>query len=389
MKWATRARSQMKRVPRRERRLEFDRAVAEFFMRLALDEAKKGLGRTHPNPAVGAILVRGGRVIARGHHRKAGTAHAEVVALEAAGARAKGADLYTTLEPCDHFGRTPPCTQAIIDAGVRRVVFASSDPNPLVNGRGVRRLAKAGIPTLGGVLKDEADALNRPFFQFMRTGMPWVTLKAAVTLDGKLATATGDSRWVSSEASRVRVHQLRDQVDAILVGAGTVEHDDPLLTTRLPQGGRDAARVVVDSRLRASPKRKIFSLRSPAPTIVATLEREGSPRARKLSRRGATVWTVPRKGDRVDVKALLRRLAQEGHLHVLVEGGAELFSTLLRERLADELWLFLAPKLVGEAGVTWSGALPVAAMSQALWVQPWSVEQIDGDLLVRAGLQRD
>src|SRR5262245_49365070 len=181
----TRARKLWRKVPRAARAAQFDRAVAEFFMRIALEEAARGAGRTSPNPAVGAILVKGGRIVARGHHRKAGAAHAEVVALEAAGPRAKGADLYTTLEPCDHWGRTPPCTKAILEAKVRRVICASADPNPLVNGKGVARLRRAGVEVITGVLREEADGLNRPFFKWVTQGLPFVTLKAAITLDGK------------------------------------------------------------------------------------------------------------------------------------------------------------------------------------------------------------
>ncbi|MHB8876181.1 MAG: bifunctional diaminohydroxyphosphoribosylaminopyrimidine deaminase/5-amino-6-(5-phosphoribosylamino)uracil reductase RibD [Myxococcaceae bacterium] len=374
-------------MPRKRRAADFDRAVGEFFMRIALEEAGKGVGRTSPNPAVGAILVKGGRVIARGFHKKAGTAHAEVLAIEAAGPRARGADLYSTLEPCDHFGRTPPCTQAILDAGVRRVVYASSDPNPLVNGRGLKRLARAGVDVRGGVLREEADRLNRPFFKHIGHGRPYVTLKAAISLDGKLATATGDSRWVTGPKARARVHELRDRVDAVLVGANTVLRDDPRLTTRIPGGrGRDPMRVVVDSHLRSSPKRKIFSGESKARVVVATLEAEGSAKAKRLAAVGAEVWKLRARGGRVDLAALLDRLAKEGCLHLLVEGGAELFGAFLTQRLADELWLFVAPKLVGSSGVSWAGDLGVSAMAHALEVKGLCYERFGEDLLLRAEL---
>ncbi len=219
-----------------------ERAAAERFMRLALREAAKGLGRTSPNPAVGAVLVKDGRVVGRGHHARAGGPHAEVVALRAAGARARGADLYTTLEPCDHQGKTPPCSVAILEAGVRRVFVGSTDPNPLVNGRGMARLRRGGLPVEQGVLAVECDALNAAWFTYITERRPFVTLKAAVTLDGRIATRTGDARWVTGEAARAWVHRLRDRVDAVLVGAGTARADDPELTTRLPGGrGRDAA----------------------------------------------------------------------------------------------------------------------------------------------------
>lgn len=369
----------------RAKRVEqFDLAVAEYFMRLALDEAAKGLGRTHPNPVVGAVVVKGGRVVGRGFHQKAGTSHAEVRALAAAGAKAKGADLYTTLEPCNHFGRTPPCSEAILAAGIKRVICASSDPNPLVNGKGVAKLRRQGVEVLTGVLREEADRLNRPFFKHVRTGLPFVTLKAAVTLDGKLASRTGDSRWVSGEASRAKVHALRNQVDAILIGANTARLDDPRLTTRLADGkGRDALRVVVDSRLSLSPKLQLFTQASEARTVVATLEPEDGRKAKALARAGAEVWQLPGKG-RVDARALLSRLGGQGLTHVLVEGGAELFGTLVRERLADELWLFLAPKLLGGDGRSWLGALGLTKMADALALEDLTCEPCGEDLFLRA-----
>lgn len=387
MRLLGRARTLVRRVPRARRAAEFDRAVAEFFMRIALEEAARGAGRTHPNPAVGAILVKNGRIIARGHHRKAGTAHAEIVALEAAGPRARGADLYTTLEPCDHWGRTGPCSEAIIDARVRRVICGSSDPNPLVNGKGVARLRRQGVQVLTGVLKEDADRLNRPFFKFIQTGMPWITLKAAVTLDGKLATATGDSRWVTGDAARQEVHRLRNRVDAILVGANTVMKDDPQLTTRLDQEGtRDPVRVVVDSHLRVPLSRKVFQVAPRTRTIVATVEPEDSPKAKRRAAAGVEVWRIRERNGRVDLKGLLKRLGKEGLLHVLVEGGAQIFGTLLRERLADELWLFMAPKVVGDSGVSWVGELGVSRMARALEFGSVEVDRFGRDLLLRVTL---
>ncbi|ATB32490.1 bifunctional diaminohydroxyphosphoribosylaminopyrimidine deaminase/5-amino-6-(5-phosphoribosylamino)uracil reductase RibD [Melittangium boletus] len=387
MRLLTRARLQAGRAPRAKRTADFDQAVAEFFMRLALEEAAKGLGRTSPNPAVGVVLVKSGRIIARGYHRRAGTAHAEVVALESAGSKARGADLYTTLEPCDHYGRTPPCSQAILDAGVRRVISASSDPNPKVNGKGISRLRRAGVEVLTGVLVEEADRLNRPFFKAMTTGLPYVSLKAAVTLDGKLATATGDSRWVTGEQARAWVHRLRDQVDVILVGANTARRDNPQLTTRLPGGeGKDPVRVVVDSRLRLPATLTVFTQRSPARTVVATLEDPAGRKAKRFLAAGVDVWQLPEKKDQVDLEALMRRLAKEGLNHVLVEGGAEMYGSFLREELADELLLFVAPKLIGGEGLSWSGSLGVKQMARALTVSALSYEQVGEDLLLRARL---
>ncbi|WP_224370793.1 bifunctional diaminohydroxyphosphoribosylaminopyrimidine deaminase/5-amino-6-(5-phosphoribosylamino)uracil reductase RibD [Hyalangium versicolor] len=387
MRLLTRARLKASRAPRAKRAADFDRAVAEFFMRIALEEAAKGLGRTSPNPAVGAVLVKGGRIIARGFTQPAGQAHAEVMALAAAGTRARGADLYTTLEPCNHYGRTPPCTLAILEAGVRRVISAVGDPNPQVNGKGIARMRRAGVEVLTGVLEEEAATLNRAFFKVIRTGMPYVTLKAAVTLDGKLATANGDSRWVTGEPARAWVHQLRNRVDVILVGANTVRRDDPKLTTRLPGGkGRDPMRVVVDSHLSLKPSATVFTQRSSAKTVLATVEDPTGRRARRFTEQGVEVWQVREKRGRVDLKALMARLSLGGFNHVLVEGGAEIYGSFLRERLADELALFLAPKLIGSQGLSWSGDLGVKMMSAALSLKNVTYEQLGDDLLLQARL---
>ncbi len=354
----------------------------EGLMRLALEQARKAVGRTHPNPPVGAVVVKGGKIIGRGFTAPAGGPHAEIRALIDAGKRARGAELFTTLEPCDHYGKTPPCSIAILDAGVKRVVFASSDPNPLVNGKGVRRLKKAGVEVAGHVLKPSADRLYRPFFKYLRTGLPFVTLKAAITLDGKLATATGDSKWISGEHSRARVHALRNEVDAVIIGAGTVDADDPRLTTRGVPQGRDPVRVVLDPSLRTAGSAKLYTQRSRARTIVATLEGAQYPRAEALNDKGVEVWRLPGEAGQIELKALLARLGKAGLLHVLVEGGAAVHGSFLKAGLWDELWLFVAPKLFGHEGLTFSGALGIAQASRAPVVQIASVDRVGEDLLV-------
>jgi diaminohydroxyphosphoribosylaminopyrimidine deaminase/5-amino-6-(5-phosphoribosylamino)uracil reductase len=361
---------------------EYDRAVAEHFMGLALREAEKGLGRTSPNPAVGAVLVMNGRVIARGFHARAGGPHAEVVALRAAGSRARGADLYTTLEPCDHQGKTPPCSRAILAAGVRRVFVGSRDPNPLVSGRGMRRLRRAGVPVVAGVLAEACDRVNEGWFKFIKEGRPFVTLKAAITLDGRLATATGDSRWISGEESRALVHRLRDRVDAVIVGRGTVEADDPRLTTRLPEGGgRDAARVILDSRLAVSPRAQVFRQESAAPTLVACVAPVDEKRKARLERAGARILVCRSKGGRVDVADLLARLASLGMVEVLVEGGAEVYGAFLERGLWDRLLLFVAPIVLG-AGPAWPAVLPANRVAKARRFVYRETRRIGEDLLV-------
>jgi diaminohydroxyphosphoribosylaminopyrimidine deaminase/5-amino-6-(5-phosphoribosylamino)uracil reductase len=359
----------------------FDRAVAEFFMRVALREAEKGVGRTSPNPAVGAVLVRNGRVVARGFHARAGAPHAEVVALRAAGARARGADLYTTLEPCDHYGRTPPCSVAILEAGVRRVVVGSRDPNPLVNGKGIARLRRGGVEVVTGVLAGACDALNAHWFRFISAGRPYVTLKAAVTLDGKIATRTGDARWVTGPEARAWVHRLRDRVDAVLVGAGTARVDDPALTTRLPRGrGRDPVRVVLDTELALPRRLRLFHPDSDAPTLVAHAARA----ARAAPRFGPGVEPLAcRRGPGgIDLRDLLAKLAARGVTHLLVEGGAKVHARFLASGLVDRVAVFVAPKIVGGDGVSWiSGAGP-ARMAGALRLDDVRVERIGDDVLV-------
>ena len=377
MRIVARARGSRRPRSRRPSSALFDRAVAEFFMRLAVREAAKGLGRTSPNPAVGAVLVKNGRVIARGHHARAGGPHAEVVALRAAGARAAGADLYTTLEPCNHWGKTPPCSLALVKAGVRRVFVGSRDPNPLVNGRGLARLRRAGVEVVTDVLRDACDALGEPWFHFIRTGRPFVTLKAAITLDGKIATRTGDSRWVTGEAARHEVHRLRDRVDAVLVGAGTARADDPLLTTRLSRRrGRDPVRVVLDTRLSLPSSLKLFHPSSPAVTLVASASRK----ARRFGP-GVEILACRAQGARVDLHDLLSKLAGRGITHLLVEGGAGVHEAFFAAGLVDRLVLYVAPKLLG-GGKDWLGAGGPERMADALHLERVEVRRVGEDLVV-------
>lgn len=374
------ARARRTRPPARRgvaRAAVFDEAVASFFMRLALREAEKGLGRTSPNPAVGAVLVKGGRVIARGHHARAGGPHAEVVALRAAGARARGADLYTTLEPCDHFGKTPPCSVALLEAGVRRVFVGSRDPNPLVNGRGIARLRRGGVTVASGVLREACDALNAHWFRFITEGRPYVTLKAAVSLDGKLATRTGDARWVSGPEAREWVHRLRDRVDAVLVGSGTALADDPLLTTRLPRGGHDPIRVVLDSDLDLPARLRVFHPEgSTAPTIVA----HASRRTRRFGE-GVELLACARGPSGVDLRDLLAKLAARGVTHILVEGGAAVHASFLAAGLVDRVAVFVAPKIVGGDGLSWVGGSGPGRMADALALADVRVERVGDDVL--------
>ena len=360
-------------------RRETHRDPTERFMRAAIREAEAGLGRTSPNPAVGAVIVRDGRIIARGHHERAGGPHAEVVALRAAGARAHGADLFTTLEPCDHFGKTPPCSRAILDAGVRRVFVGSRDPNPQVNGRGIARLRRGGVEVISGVARAACDRLNAPWFHYIVTGRPWVTLKAAITLDGRIAAPGGDARWVTGEEARAAVHVLRDRADAVLVGAGTARADDPLLTTRIPRG-RDPVRVVLDSQLSLPRTLRLFHPDSPAPTLVAHVTGR-EPRFGP----GVEALRCRARGGQVALPDLLARLARRGIVHLLVEGGAEVHRSFLEEGLVDELVVHVAPKLLG-GGVAWLDGLGFARsgrMADALALHGVEVRHLGEDLELR------
>ncbi len=351
-------------------------------MRLALAEASKGLGRTSPNPSVGAILVRDGRVVGVGHTGHGGVPHAEAVALADAGAAAAGADLYVTLEPCDHVGRAPPCAPAIVQAGVARVFIGSLDPNPIVSGRGLRRLEGAGIPVEVGLLGSECDALIEPWSLFIREGRPWVVAKVASTLDGRIATRSGGSRWITGEAARERVHRLRDEVDAVIVGRGTVELDDPLLTTRLP-GGRDPIRVILDSRLQIASEARLFHSSSPARTLVACAGPADPSRAERLRGAGAEILECPDRAGRVDLEALLAKLAARGVVQVLVEGGAQVFGAFLEAGLVDRLLLHYGPKVFG-GGPAWTDAPAAVSVADALGFELRQAELVGGDLLVDA-----
>ena len=322
----------------------------ERYMRLALALARRGLGETSPNPVVGAVVVAGGRIVGRGYHRRAGGPHAEAAALRHAGPRARGATLYVTLEPCNHTGHTPPCCDAILDAGIARVVAAMKDPNPLTNGRGIRRLRRAGVRVTTGVLDAEARRLNAPFVKCMTARMPWVVAKIAQSLDGKIATTTGQSQWISSPQARRFAHQLRRDADAVVIGVNSVLTDDPLLTARdpdRPARRRRPVKIIVDSRLRTPLARRCFSSASPAPTIVATTVTAARKRA-ALARRGVTVLTLPPSGGRVPLAKLFRLLARRYELtSVLIEGGGELLAGALAERLVDRLVCITAPMVIG------------------------------------------
>ncbi|MCL6480003.1 MAG: bifunctional diaminohydroxyphosphoribosylaminopyrimidine deaminase/5-amino-6-(5-phosphoribosylamino)uracil reductase RibD, partial [Peptococcaceae bacterium] len=318
------------------------RTLDRYYMQMALDLARQALGRTSPNPMVGAVLVKDGRVIGQGYHTRPGTPHAEIHALREAGERAAGATLYVTLEPCCHQGRTGPCTEAILAAGVKRVVAAMTDPNPLVSGRGLERLRRAGIEVTVGVMEEEARRLNEVFIKYITTRRPFVVLKTAMSLDGKIATRSGESQWITGPQARLAVHRLRDRYDAVLVGINTVLKDNPSLTTRIPQeDGRDPVRVIVDSLARTPPEARVITQQSSAPTIIAVTEKAPAQNLRRLERAGAQIVVVPGNGPRVDLAGLMAELGRREITSVLVEGGGEIHASFLEARLVDKVIWFI------------------------------------------------
>ncbi len=356
----------------------------EKYLRLALQEAEKGLGRTSPNPCVGAVIVKDDRIIATGYHKKAGTPHAERNAINAATESLAGATLYVTLEPCSHTGRTPPCCDAIIEQKFARVVIGMADPNPLVNGGGIARLKQAGIEVRCGVVEDQCRWLNRPFLKYITTGLPWTLMKAGVSLDGRLNYQLGQNGWITGAASMRRVHELRDQVDAIMVGSGTVLVDNPSLTTRLEGGrGRDAQRIVLDSLLRISSDAKIFTQKSDASTLVFCGEEVSSSRCEKLESYGVTVIPLPLEQGVLPLTAVLAELGKREICSVLVEGGGTVHGAMLKEKLYDEAVLFYAPLFAGSAGVSLVEQFPVAGREEAPFLEGSTVEPLDNNWLVR------
>ncbi len=354
------------------------------FMWMALDLARQGRGRTNPNPMVGAVVVQGSEVVGSGYHQAAGTPHAEIIALQKAGEKAKGATLYVNIEPCSHHGRTGPCSEAIIKAGISRVVAAIEDPNPLVRGGGFARLTEAGIKVKEGILAEKAEQLNEVFIKYITTGLPFVGVKVAMSLDGKIATKKGESHWITGEKARQFVHRLRDQSDVIMVGIETVIKDNPRLTTRFEGGGgKDPTRVVVDSTARLPLDARVVESSSSAKTILAVTEQSPPDKRRALENRGIEVLVLPSKEGRVDLKALMKELAARELSAVLVEGGGTLNYSLLDQNLIDKLFIFIAPLIIGgrESPTAFSGS-GVSDLGKAWSVDRLEMKQFDKDLLL-------
>jgi len=357
--------------------------INEKYMSRALELARRGEGRTAPNPPVGAVVVHNGEIVGEGFHPKAGEPHAEIFALKQAGKSSRGCELYVTLEPCSHQGKTGPCADAVIAAGITRVFVGVQDPNPQVGGQGIKRLRTAGIEVVCGVLEDECRRLIAPFARHILNGMPYTIYKTAMTLDGKTATVAGDSKWISGESSRMEAHHLRNRVEAIMVGVETVLQDDPLLNTRFPEGGRDPLRVVVDSQLRTPVSAAMLSQNSSAGTLIATTSAADVVARQKLEVAGAEVITLPEHEGRVSLPALWLELGRRNVQTLLLEGGATLAGTALRSGLIDRMMVFVAPKMIGgssEYGIFRGEGCTL--LGDAVKLEDVRMETFDNDILI-------
>ena len=355
----------------------------ESYIKLAIEIAKKGSGKVSPNPLVGCIVVKNDRILGAGFHEKFGGKHAEVNAIEKAGSNIEGATIYSNLEPCSHFGKTPPCVDLIISSKIKKVVIGTLDMNPQISGKGVKKLKAAGIEVKVGVLENECIGLNKFFFKYITKKLPYVTLKAAQTIDGKIADKAGESSWISSVPSRKYVHSLRARYDAVLVGAGTVEKDDPKLTVRLTEG-RNPKRIILDPDLGLNLNHKIFTRNSDKNLIVITSRKSIGKKRRinKLNSLGVTLLFAKEERDnRINLKSALRELQKIRIASVLVEGGSQVFTSFIKENLFDDMIIFISPKILG-CGIPVVGNLGIKKLQKSLKIKINNVEKIGDDVLV-------
>lgn len=360
-------------------------------MRLAIRLARKARGKTSPNPLVGAVVVKEGEIVGKGFHQKAGEPHAEVNALNDAGEKARGGELYVNLEPCNHYGKTPPCTGMIIDSGIKRVFVGMVDPNEVVAGRGIRCLRDNGIHAKTGILKEECQRLNEVYIKYITEKRPFVIVKSAASLDGKIATRIGDTRWITNERSMGFVHKLRNEVDGILVGIGTIMADDPRLTTRLNgRRGKDPVRIVVDSKLRILLGAKVLNHESKAKTIIASTESADKEKVKKLEGLGAKVLIIGSKNNRVDLEELMHELGKLEIASLLIEGGAEVNASSLSSGIVDKILFFYAPKIIGGIkAVGLVGGEGVERLCDAIILKDIKVRRFGDDILVEGYVRKE
>jgi len=366
-----------------------NKEIDRKWMGRALELAQKARGKTSPNPMVGAVAVKNGRAVGEGYHRKAGGKHAEVLALAKSGRQAKDCDLYITLEPCCHFGKTPPCVDLIISSSVKRVVIGAKDPNPLVSGKGIHRLKSAGIEVVTGVLNRQCRELNKIFFKYIRTGMPFATLKAGMSMDGKIATAKGESKWITGAPARRIVHQMRSETDAILVGAGTVVKDNPQLTARLKNGKTlYPTRVVLDNKASVPLNSKVFHRAREEKVIYFSGLETAVLRERKLKAKGVEVVKLKERKGTLPIRAVMKELAEREITSVLIEGGGEIHASALKEKVVDKIVFFFAPKIIGgrnAPGVV--GGEGIARLQDALELQDIDMTNVGNDWMLEASIK--
>ena len=355
-------------------------------MKLAIKISKKGVGKVNPNPLVGAVIVKDNKIIGQGYHEYYGGNHAEVNAFENLSDNPEGATIYVTLEPCSHYGKTPPCVDKIIDNKISKVVIGTLDPNPLVQGKGVKKLKEAGIDVITGILEEECKELNEVFMKYIVTKKPFVVLKTAMTLDGKIATASGESKWITSDKSRKEVHKLRNELSAIMVGVNTVIKDNPKLTCRI-EGGKNPVRIIVDSKLRIPTTSEVV-VDNLAKTIVATTELADKEKILALEKLGVKVVITKSKNNRVNLQSLMIELGKIGIDGILLEGGATLSFSALEENIVDKIQVYIAPKIIGgEKSKTSIGGQGIKKLSDAIELKDMTVKSISPDLLVGAYLR--
>ena len=362
---------------------EEQKKIDEMYMERALALAAKGRGTTTPNPMVGAVIVKDGRIIGEGYHIRAGEGHAEVNAFKNATEDVTGATMYVTLEPCSHYGKTPPCADKIVEKKIGRVVVGALDPNPLVAGRGIEKIRNAGIPVITGILAEKSVALNEVFMKYIVTKRPFVVLKAAMSLDGKIATAEGESQWISCEASREEVHRLRHELTGIMAGIGTVQADDPMLNCRIPRG-KQPIRIIVDSHLQIPENSKLVSSAKEYPLIVATVENSDAVKKERLEACGAQIVEMPADSDgHVDLNILMERLGEMKIDSILLEGGGRLAEGALQAGIVDKVQFYIAPMLIGgENAKTPVEGRGISALSKAWHISDWKAETIGNDIKI-------
>lgn len=359
-----------------------------YYMKRAIELARKGEGRTSPNPLVGAVIVKAGRIIGEGYHKYYGGNHAEIEAINNAEESVKGATIYVNLEPCSHYGKTPPCALRLVEEGVNKVVIGIVDPNPKVSGQGIKILEDNGIEVAVGVLEKETKELNEVFIKYIASGMPFVYLKYAMTLDGKIATTNGDSKWISNEKSRQEVHKLRNKVGGIMVGINTIITDDPSLTTRV-ENGKDPIRIIVDSNCRIPPKAMVLQIESDVRTIVAVTRNADPLKVALIEETGAEVLVIKEREGRVDLKSLLKLLGNRGIDSILIEGGGNLNWSALKDELIDKVQVYIAPKLIGGVKApTPVGGKGIDLMSEAVELYDIKRKIFNEDIMIEGYIKK-